>query len=222
MNPGTAPSEDRSSIAADAPLADLILRCQAGDDAAKAAFFNAYAPLLNRAVAHTLSTFDAPPLRSEVEDIANALFERLLRNDCRMLSTLRNPKRIDAWLVTVARNHTVDYVRKWAAQQRALDALANEENSATCQNLVDQPDHREQNDAVRALIAALPDFDRLILELFYQQGRTYAEIAEITSRNIQVIATRLHRAKQRLRAKLLQNALDKDAAVNHAKEHAHA
>lgn len=187
----------------DEPLAPLLARCVAGDDTAIAAFISRYSVVIQRVIANKLASMtDMPVIRGDVEDIRNELLARILADGCRMLVSLKDPRRINAWLVVVTRNYVVDYVRKWSSRMRAQISLA-QEDGTVYQTPAEQAMERELASHIRKQIQALPAGERLVLELYYVQGLKYAEIAELTSRNINTIAAQLRRAKAKLR-KLLE------------------
>ncbi len=184
-------------------VADLVGRCVQGDDSAKAEFINEYGPVVRRAVARKLGTFsDLPPLRLDVEDLCGDIFARLLADDCRPLAALNNPRCIYAWLVAVSRNHVVDCIRKRSTRMRTHVAMVQETEEAYAASPAEEAMARESAGRVRAEVAALEPEDRLVIELFYLQGLRYAEIAELTSQNINTVGARIRRAKAKLRASL--------------------
>lgn len=179
--------------------AELIARCLAGDDVAKAEFLLAYGDFVRRVVAGKLATMSAhAPVRQDVEDIANDVLVRLLDNECSLLAQVRDRGRIAAWLSRVARNFTVDYVRKWNNRMKA-QGLAVRETEAMFAPGPDEAAVREELQlAARTLMAGLAPRERLVLELYYVHGMPYAEIAQLTGLNINTVATQLRRARLHL------------------------
>jgi len=180
------------------PVAELLHRCLRGDDQAKALLFSEYADLARRAVTRKLAALGLlRTRRSEVADICHDLFERILADNCRMLARLHKPASINAWLVTIAQNLTVDYVRKWS-RRAAIDATATP--PVVRETPARYAIRRETKNELAQKLEALPPIDRLILELFFVQGLKYCEIAEVTGLNINSVAAKLRRSKKKLRA----------------------
>ncbi len=183
------------------PVAELVRKCLSGDDQAKALFFAEYAELARRAVVRKLAVLGVlNSRRSEVGDICHDLFERILADNCRMLAHLHNPARLNAWLVTVAQNLAVDYVRKWS-RRAEIDATV--VAAAPCVVRETPAAYAIRSEAQHALeqtLDSLPPADRLILDLFFMQGLKYCEIAEVTGLNINSVSAKLRRSKQKLRA----------------------
>lgn len=181
-------------------VAELIARCLRGDDQAKALLFSEYAPLARRAVARKLAHLGLLPThRSEIGDICHDLFERLLTDDCRMLTRLHNPASINAWLTTVAQNLTVDYARKWSRRAKLDTSAAAATPALVRETPARYAISREQTDRLAQKLSSLLPIDRLVLELFFIQGLKYSEIAEITGLNINSVSAKLRRTKQKLR-----------------------
>jgi RNA polymerase sigma-70 factor (ECF subfamily) len=136
---------------------------------------------------------------SEVEDICNEVFIRLFADGCRSLRSLKKPKSVRAWLVTVTRRYTVDYIRKWAGQDRLRTAEMREESEPYGQDAEQQAITGEREVILTKCLSALSDEERLILTLFFVHGRKYIEIAAMTGRNINTVSAKLRRAKVKLR-----------------------
>ena len=178
----------------------LVERCVRGDDQAQALFYTEYVDLVRRSAAYTLRTYSIEsPVMSEVEDICNEIFARLFADGCRSLRSLRNPRSIKAWLVTVARRYTVDYIRKWAGQDRLHATDACEEHEPYGGDAEKQVVNRERDAMLMKCLSALSDEERLILTLFFVHGCKYIEIAAMTGRNINTVSAKLRRAKAKLR-----------------------
>jgi RNA polymerase sigma-70 factor (ECF subfamily) len=146
-----------------------------------------------------------PAVLGEVSDICNEIFARLLADDCAPLQRLQKPRAIEAWLMTIAQNHTISYLRR--ASNRPLgDQWQLCEEAETYTAGPDVPAiQEEQTQRIACALAMLPAQDRVVLDLFYLQGMKYAEISDIMNLNINTVAARIRRAKVKLR-----QALDKD------------
>ena len=181
-------------------IGELVARCVAGDDEAKAQFFAEYNGLVHRAVAGKLAQVTAPPLlRSDVEDICSSVFERVLSDNCHALARLRNARSLNAWIVTVAQNGVMDYIRKWSSRMRVDAIIAKEEEEVYVPSPAEKVIAQERKARLNDRLAELGAEDRLALELYFLHGLKYAEIAEVTGRNINTVSARIRRAKAKLR-----------------------
>lgn len=188
-------------------VGDLIRRCVAGDAEAQASFCAEYLPVIERAVAWKYKRYTGePPVRSEVEDVRNDIMERLLARECAALRQLRSPRSIDAWLLTVAQNAVLDQLRKDSKRRRALEAVA-KETPKRYEGAADRGALRsEASERLTTGLRALSAPDRLVVELFYIHGLSYAEMADMLGENINTLSARLRRARVILK-QLLDDAL---------------
>lgn len=196
-------------------IGQLVARCLAGDDVAKAEFVNTYSESIRRGVAGTLARMAVQtPVRQDVEDIANDILVRLLADGCAKLAQVRDRQRLGAWLTVLTRNQTVDYVRRWAHRMEAQGLAVREEPNDSIQCPIDALIAEEALALAQRLLDELPAREKLVLSLYYLQGLKYAEIAAITGQNINTVATQIRRARERLRE--LFGAADSMEGASHA------
>lgn len=110
-----------------------------------------------------------------------------------------NPK---AWLYAVATNLVRDTRR---VQARRLTLLSENPDSVPVADAPDRPDQRlESREAValvRAILAELPERDRVLL-LMQQEGFTHAEMAEAVGTTAKSVGTLLARALKKFSARV--------------------
>lgn len=97
------------------------------------------------------------------------------------------------WLYRIAVNEALYAARRAAVAESANEALRNPQSM----NSTDDPSATRLD--VAEALAQLPESDRVILVLRYQEGLDYAAITEITGLADGTIASRLNRARRRLR-----------------------
>jgi RNA polymerase sigma-70 factor (ECF subfamily) len=106
------------------------------------------------------------------------------------------------WLLAVARNRAIDYVRSAGkASKRSVEFSETEHASL----FVDLPKEMLQADAVRRARKALLELDanqRMSLELAYFEGLSQTEIAERMGEPLGTVKTWMRRGMQRLREHL--------------------
>ena len=105
------------------------------------------------------------------------------------------------WLLQTARNLVGDSYRRRAREREGLRTLAAES---------DRADATFQNVDLRLALRHLPDADREILELFYWDGLSASEIAEVVGCRTSAAWKRLSRARDALRS-LLEEPRKPDA-----------
>lgn len=181
-------------------VTDLVRRCIAGDDAARAEFISIYEPLIRRAISRRIQrTAAAGANAAHVDDITHEVYIRLFADQCRALQSVRHADRLDAWLVTVAQNQVVGYLRKNHRSGASVDVRLDEMPAP----LEQAPDRRAiSSELVQRLSAGLAQLEpkeRLVLQLFYVYRLRYVDISKTLNMNINTVASRISRAKQRLR-----------------------
>ncbi|MCH8241244.1 MAG: sigma-70 family RNA polymerase sigma factor [Planctomycetes bacterium] len=109
---------------------------------------------------------------------------------------------IDTWLYRIAVNEALQFFRRGKREQRKREQLA-----GTVAQSPETPDSGSDErstmkmDVVAALAELDPD-DRAILLLRYQEGLDYSALEEVLDCPAGTIASRLNRARRRIREKL--------------------
>jgi len=180
--------------------AGLIRRCLARDDAARAEFIAAYDVLIRRAIARRVQrTVSAQANLAYVDDIANEVYLRLFANDCRVLASVQEARSLTAWLVTVSQNQAITFLRKMGVSHLPEESAVKEETAPYDQAPDAQAISNERFAQVAKGLGQLPAQDQIILRMFYIHGRRYSDIAEAMGMNINTVASRIKRAKQKLK-----------------------
>lgn len=187
-------------------IASLISRCISGDDAAQAEFIEYYDELIRRSVWRALREYVSTNVANrDVDDIRNDIYLNLFKDDCRALSHLKEPRSICAWLITLSRNRVRSTLRK-RREISMDDATVLHEAPAPYSSSPEQAAVRHELGAfIEEGLNAMTAQDRLILQLFYIHNLKYSEIGEILNLNLNTIATRLRRARSRLREHLRES-----------------
>lgn len=175
----------------------IITACVEGDSEGWNRFIDAYGRLIRATVLKLFRTQIAPS--SDVEDIENHVYEKLLEDRCRRLSAWRGRAKFSTYLVQVVRNIVIDHLRK---ENRGPRVTLTDDLS----KFPGQPDHpldrevqRERKEQLHKVIKALPPNQALIMCLRLE-GKTLREIADITNRPIGTISVENSRALRKLRA----------------------
>lgn len=119
---------------------------------------------------------------------------------------------VATWLVTIARSRALDALRSAARQARlapvSVDeapdaALAAEDASSNPAHLVEA---RERRSAIVAALNALPEAQRIAVEMAFFEGLSQTEIAERLSEPLGTIKTRIRLGMIKLRQLLAAHA----------------
>lgn len=117
------------------------------------------------------------------------------------------------WLYRIAKNHTIDHLRKKRLPTRSIDRpvrSGSEEGEERSFQLPDQrarsPDEHVARDQRRTIvqeaIEALPEKYRRVIELRHQQEFSYKEIADELDKPLGTVKAHLYRARERLNKRL--------------------
>lgn len=204
----------------------LMARVVLGDEEAFAALYDRYAAAVFGAAVRLLG--DRTVAEEVVQETYLALWNRAERFSPAAGSLI-------GWLLTIARNRSVDRLRA-AGRRPALVSIGGQSSNdlpddeafervlaagepvgvaAVPQDPADAMQRNWTRGVVRAVLAALPDMERLALELAYDEGLTQTEIAERLGWPLGTVKTRTRRALLRLRGSL-EGALGDDDAVGGA------
>jgi RNA polymerase sigma-70 factor (ECF subfamily) len=133
------------------------------------------------------------------EDIVQDSFVKAWKN----LSKFDDGNSFKTWLYTIGKNTTLDYLKKnknlpFSALQGIEDmvlepALINSPGMSAAQHI--NAHYIDMKDGLNIL----PDKDRNIIEMHYQQGYAFREIAEKLGRSTDTVKTWHRRAIKRLR-----------------------
>jgi len=125
-----------------------------------------------------------------VEDLAQQVFIKMVRS----IGSLQSPSQFEAWLFRLSRNVCIDHLRRERLRRVFVPFSTEHSEVAEPVGAVDS----EELDALRHALSRLRPADRALLALA-EEGRTQAEMAEITGTSIVVVKARLYRARERLR-----------------------
>ena len=169
----------------------LVVRAQAGDEAAFAELVQRFSPRLRYFLRKLLSSADA------AEDALQDVWLDVVRH----LPRLADPQALVAWLYRIARDRAYGRLRQVKRVELSLDeaALAHETN--------DREDEFSKEDATRihAALDELPAEQREVLVLRFLEEMSYDEIARIVGCQLGTVRSRIHYGKQ-----ALKRILDKD------------
>ena len=129
----------------------------------------------------------------DAEDATQNVFRKVMEQD----KPFRDPEHEKAWLIVTARNECRDQLKHWWRRNR-------ESETALLQVSSRQP----EDSGLKELIWELPKQDRLVLYLYYYQGYTAQEIAELLGKNPSTVRTWLVRARKKLKLRMEAEGYD--------------
>ncbi|MCH2366713.1 MAG: sigma-70 family RNA polymerase sigma factor [Planctomycetes bacterium] len=149
-----------------------------------------------------LMRFVANFLRDEsaAQDIVQETFLRVAKKPSKLLdvSSCHN------WLLKIARNLSIDHLRRLARNRKHSRALEYEaaRSAAAAVPSIDRLEKSERMARVRSEIDRLRPRLRMVMLLKVQEGKSYREIAEITGLTTTNVGYLIHQAMKTLKTRL--------------------
>jgi RNA polymerase sigma-70 factor, ECF subfamily len=186
------PSSQAAPSAARAEDIALVERCRSGDLAAFEELYRAHAGKLFSVACRMVGN------PADAEDLLQEIFLSAHRK----LDGFRGESALGTWLYRLATNHCLDHLRSRAARMNQVtDALDDEPGQPAGRTLAEQT--VTKMDLERAL-ARLPEGCRAAFVLHDVQGLEHREVAEVLGVAEGTSKSQVHKARQRLRALLLE------------------
>ena len=129
--------------------------------------------------------------RAAAEDAAQEVFLKLWQG----LSGYDGRAKLSTWIYAIARNASISALRKRPRAVSLTDPAVAAEADAL-ESAVAPPDAGDAQ--LWRAVEALPDKQRQVVTLFYQDDRTTEEVAEMLGLPLNTVKTHLHRARARL------------------------
>jgi len=166
------------------PEEDLVRACAAGNPEAWRQFSQLYYDWVLRVTRSTLRRHTGSSSEADAEDAAAEVFRQLVERDHALLRSLRPPYHLKAWLAIVARRSVNKLLRKRVPAPPPKEP----------------PPPPPDQAALAGLLGRLPTSDRLLLQLFFIDGRSYEEIAAVLGISPESVGKQKFRALEKLRA----------------------
>jgi RNA polymerase sigma-70 factor, ECF subfamily len=163
----------------------LLQRVREGDQTAMAEVFDRYARAVYSVALRILK--DA----GHAEDVMQDIFFQVWRNS---ESFVQGRGSLGAWLVVVARNRSIDLLRR----RKPTDSVDDVVLAAKC-NLASEAEHNALIEKVQQILKDLPAEQQRSMELAFFEGLSHSEIAEKTGDPLGTVKTRIRLALITLR-----------------------
>jgi RNA polymerase sigma-70 factor, ECF subfamily len=167
---------------------------QRDEDAARDLFRHLY-PLVARLVRSHL------PRRTSQDDLVQTVFMKVFAN----LDRFSGAVPLEHWVSRITVNTCLNQLAAEKARPELRWADLGEEQAEVLESMMAAPGELEPpgslaaREIVEKLLAQLAPADRLLLTLLHLEGRSVAEVQQITGWNVPVIKVRAFRARRKLR-----------------------
>jgi len=147
--------------------------------------------------------------RTLAEDLAQEAFIRAFN----AIGSYKTSYKFSNWILKVANNHTIDYLRKRKLDTVSIDGsphATSPDQIQRSQLVIESPDenpheyveHRELGGQIEEAIGELREEYRTVILLRHVEGYAYEEIADIMDLPLGTVKTYLHRARGELKKRL--------------------
>lgn len=139
--------------------------------------------------------------REQVEDLVQEAFVKAFDN----LNTYSTNYAFSTWLYRIAKNHTIDYLRKKKLKTLSIDKPMNtrdgememqlpDESASTDRDII----RKQRQQIVQNAIDDLPEKYRRVIELRHMEEKSYQEIADILDAPLGTVKAHIFRARELL------------------------
>ncbi len=176
--------------------AELVQRCLSGEEEAFRLLVEKYDRQVYSLIHRMVRSDD------DARDLTQETFVKLFR----ALDQFDTSRNFSSWLLKIASNQTIDFLRKKRLQTVSMHADP-EDDDRPAIDLEDPgpgPEAMEaksrRREQLEKLVADLAPHYRIVVELRYLRERSYEEIADTLDLPLGTVKARLHRAHHQLKA----------------------
>lgn len=170
---------------------ELVERMRTDPTSAAPLLYARFSPLVNRLVWRLLG---ADP---DHNDVVQQVFYRVLKQ----AQKLREPEKLDSWVQSITVNTVYELLRRRQVRRVFLRSAP----TTTHADLVRDVEVRDMLLRTKSVIEQLPPRERIVFMLYFIEGRTLGEIAELSGHSIATARRRLARANERFQYFLGKN-----------------
>ena len=172
----------------------LITRIKDGDTRAYEILVNGYKSLVFSLTLRMLKN------KEEAEEIAQDVFVKVFTS----IHNFKGDSKFSTWLYRVTRNRCLDYLR---SKRKVFNEINVDDLSYTrldeASNALELMMEDERNEKLRDCFQYISADDASVLTLFYFEEKNLQEVAEVLDTTVNSAKVRLHRARKRLAAVLI-------------------
>jgi RNA polymerase sigma-70 factor, ECF subfamily len=169
-------------------LARLVVRAREGSEAALELLIGRFQTRIAGFVYSLVGSDDA------IEDICQNIFLKMISG----LTKLKNAKSFEPWLFRIARNACTDFIRRKRLWRLVVPFEKEHEQIGAVTHACDP-----KLEAFRSALEQMPKHQKELIVLLADNDWSYEELAEITGSTVSSVKSRLFRAREFLRRRML-------------------
>ena len=194
---------------------DLLLGCFKGDRYAQSEFVTRFSDLVYNTVINTFKTKSVDWQLSDIEDLYQTVFVRLLENRCKRLRQFKgkNGCSLHSWVRMISVRTVIDHLRR---RKDALAHVSDFGNAEFLHNLraelhdpVYSLDRAQKLIRVNRSLKSLMPRDRLFIKLHCFKELSIKEVSNILGVSENAAYSIKHRALERLKSALRKSGFEK-------------
>jgi RNA polymerase sigma-70 factor (ECF subfamily) len=139
--------------------------------------------------------------REEAEDISQEVFERAVKS----IASFRGEASLKTWLYQIAHNACLTHI---AAAKKSGQSMSDGRWMTALASAAPSPEQSSASGEIRAALeSAVGDLEAIFREailLREVEDQSYGEIARVTGVSVNTVKTRIHRAREQLRRRLVE------------------
>ncbi len=171
----------------------LVINCQSGDRKAFELLVKRWNPKMMGRVYHT--TKDATATQDIVQEAWIAIIKKI--------RTLKDPRAFQGWSLRIATHMAIDWIRSNQVNRKREGIRQAAQTEFTEKN---QHTNEETLSSLKKAVDLLPDEQRVVINLFYQESLSITTISGLLDLPIGTVKSRLFRGREYLK-KMLENKL---------------
>jgi RNA polymerase sigma-70 factor (ECF subfamily) len=184
--------------------AALVRAMIAGERRAWREFHRRYDRLLQRCIARATARFSARVSADDAAEIYATVLVQLCASDMAKLRSFDPARgnRFSSWLGLIAIHGAVDHLRALKSEPQRAPIEEAEEVSADAPTPDQALEQKQALALVSSAIDALPDKDRELLTLYFDEGLDVEQIAARMQISVKTVYSKKHKIQTRLEARL--------------------
>jgi RNA polymerase sigma factor (sigma-70 family) len=139
--------------------------------------------------------------REEAEESAQDTFMKAFKS----VGEFRSESKFSTWLYRIAFNNAIARTRKKVLTTESIEMESNLENVSAVVGALDSLKQNERAEFIKKAMEMLNDEDSILINLYYWQDNSMAEVAAVTGLEENLVKVKIHRARQKLHKNLSDN-----------------
>ncbi len=139
--------------------------------------------------------------REEAEESAQDTFMKAFKS----INDFRYESKFSTWLYRIAFNNSIARTRKKILTTETLDSTEEIKNVSDITGALESLSNKERVEFVKKAVEMLNEEDSILINLYYWQDYSMAEVAEVTGLDENIVKVKIHRARHKLQKNISES-----------------